>query len=130
MPINTLSQLEHHLAAGGSVTVDRQGHLKAQSSSQRILQKIADAFRSLSASGRAAIEARNAAVSRAMDEMIRNDRFINAASTSLADKGVGGESGKGAARTSSRTGSEQSSVDLKSLAEEAMVHQFPNLEKA
>lgn len=130
MPINTLSQLEHHLAAGGSVTVDRQGHLKAQSSSQRILQKIADAFRSLSASGRAAIEARNAAVSRAMDEMIRNDRFINAARTSLADKGVGGELGKGAARTSSRTGSEQSSVDLKSLAEEAMVHQFPNIEKA
>ncbi len=130
MPINTLSQLEHHLAAGGSVTVDRQGHLKAQSSSQRILQKIADAFRSLSASGRAAIEARNAAVSRAMDEMIRNDRFINAARTSLAEKGVGGEAGKGAARTSSRTGSEQSSVDLKSLAEEAMVHQFPNLEKA
>ncbi|WP_144277339.1 hypothetical protein [Mailhella massiliensis] len=77
MHIESLDQMRRHLEAGGFLTLDGQGRLETQGAVARFFQKIGDAFRSLSASGRAAMAERDAAVSRAVDEMIRRDALVN-----------------------------------------------------
>ena len=77
MHIESLDQMRRHLEAGGFLTLDGQGRPETQGAVARFFQKIGDAFRSLSASGRAAMAERDAAVSRAVDEMIRRDALVN-----------------------------------------------------
>ena len=76
MHIESLDQMRRHLEAGGFLTLDGQGRLETQGAVARFFQKIGDAFRSLSASGRAAMAERDAAVSRAVDEIAKADVLL------------------------------------------------------
>jgi hypothetical protein len=79
MQIQNSQSMIQHLESGGSLMLDRQGQLETQSAAGRFFQKIGDAFRSITSSGRAAIETRNANLHVAMANMLRDDTLINPA---------------------------------------------------
>jgi hypothetical protein len=68
-----------HLESGGSLALNKQGQLETQGAAGRFFQKIGDAFRSITSSGRAAIETRNANLHVAMANMLRDNTLINPA---------------------------------------------------
>jgi hypothetical protein len=79
MQIQNGQSMIQHLGSGGSLMLDKQGQLETQSAAGHFFQKIGDAFRSLTSSGRAAIETRNANLHMAMANMLRDDTLINPA---------------------------------------------------
>lgn len=83
MRIESSQQMFQHLENDGRLTLNREGQLETQSAAGHFFQKIADVFRSLSASGRAALEARNTALRDAMTEMVRRDAMINPAQADI-----------------------------------------------
>jgi hypothetical protein len=84
MQIQNSQSLSQHLASGGSLTLGKQGQLETQSASGRFFQKIGDAFRSLTSSGRAAIETRNAHLETAMAHMLRDNTLVNLSQTEIS----------------------------------------------
>lgn len=83
MRIESSQQMFQHIESGGNLKLGSQGQLETQSAAGRFFQKIGDAFRSLSASGRAAIETRNAALHAAMADMVRRDALVNPAQAEI-----------------------------------------------
>lgn len=100
MRITTSDQLQQYRAEGRHFTLNRQGQLETQSSFMHLLEKIGDAFRSLTSSGRAAIEQRQAALQAAMDDVLLRGTVINAARTPLP-RNTGSSSPSGARNSSS-----------------------------
>lgn len=83
MRIESGQQMFQHIENGGNLKLNREGQLETQSAAGRFFQKIGDAFRSLTASGRAAIETRNARLHEAMADMVRRDALVNPAQTEI-----------------------------------------------
>lgn len=83
MRIDSSQQMFQHIESGGTFKLNQQGQLETQSAAGRFFQKIGDAFRSLSASGRAAIETRNANLYAAMANLVRADNLINPAQADI-----------------------------------------------
>jgi hypothetical protein len=79
MQIQNSQSMIQHLESGGNLALNKQGQLETQSASGRFFQKIGDAFRSLTSSGRAAIETRNAHLNTAMANMLRDTPLVNLA---------------------------------------------------
>lgn len=77
MRIESSQQMFQHIENGGNLKLNSEGQLETQSAAGRFFRKIGDAFRSLTASGRAAIETRNARLREAMADMVRRDTLIN-----------------------------------------------------
>lgn len=77
MRIESGQQLMQHIENGGNLALNDRGELTTQSGAAHFFQKIRDAFRSLTASGRAYIETRNANLQAAMSELVRQDTLIN-----------------------------------------------------
>ena len=77
MHIESPQVMFNHVESGGNLTLDSQGKLETQSGIGRFFQKIADAFRTLTESGRAAIAARNEALYSAMAEVVRKESVVN-----------------------------------------------------
>lgn len=75
MRIESGQQMFQHIENGGNLKLNREGQLETQSAAGRFFQKIGDAFRSLTASGRAAIETRNARLHEAMADMCGGMRW-------------------------------------------------------
>jgi hypothetical protein len=85
MQIQDSQSMIQHLGSGGSLMLDKQGQLETQSAAGRFFQKIGDAFRSLTSSGRAAIETRNANLETAMAHMLRRDTpLVNLAQSDIS----------------------------------------------
>lgn len=83
MRIESSQQMFQHIESGGNLKLGRAGQLETQGAAERFFQKIGDAFRSLSAAGRAAIETRNARLHEAMADMARRDALVNPAQTDI-----------------------------------------------
>ena len=83
MRIESSQQMFQHIENGGNLKLNGEGRLETQSAAGRFFQKIGDAFRSLSASGRAAIETRTARLHEAMADMVRRDALVNPAQTDI-----------------------------------------------
>lgn len=83
MRIESSQQMFQHIETGGRLKLDGEGRLETQGAAGHFFQKIADAFRSLSASGRAALETRNTALRDAMTEMVRREAVINPAQADI-----------------------------------------------
>ncbi len=83
MRIESSQQMFQHIENGGSLKLNNEGQLETQSAAGRFFQKIGDAFRSLSASGRASIETRNATLHAAMADMLRQNTLVNPAQTDI-----------------------------------------------
>ena len=83
MRIESSQGMLNHIDGGGNLTLDSQGQLETQSSAGKFFQKIGDAFRSLTESGRAAIAARNENLYAAMADMMRQDRLVNPSETEI-----------------------------------------------
>ncbi|HJD96886.1 hypothetical protein [Mailhella massiliensis] len=117
MRIDTSAQLQQQQAAGAHFALDNRGRLETQGAVRHFFQKIADIFRSLSSSGRAAIEARNAAVSAAMDRILRQGGLPNVANTDIP-------------RTCARPSAQKADFLKESycLAESAVGRAFPGLD--
>jgi hypothetical protein len=79
MQIQNSQSMIQHLESGGNFTLDKQGQLETQNAAGRFFQKIGDAFRSITSSGRAAIETRNAHLNTAMANMLRDNTLVNPA---------------------------------------------------
>jgi hypothetical protein len=79
MQIQDSQSMIQHIGNGGSLMLDKQGQLETQSAVGRFFQKIGDVFRSITSSGRAAIETRNANLNTAMANMLRRDTLVNPA---------------------------------------------------
>ena len=79
MRIESNRQMLQHIENGGNLKLNREGQLETLSAAERFFRKIGDAFRSLSAAGRAAIETRNTRLHEAMADMVRRDTLINPA---------------------------------------------------
>jgi hypothetical protein len=77
MQIQDSKTMFQHIENGGSLTLNMRGQLATESAVGRFFQKIGDAIASLTASGRAAIETRNAVLHLAMANMLRQDPVIN-----------------------------------------------------
>ena len=83
MRIESGQQMFQHIENGGNLKLNSEGQLETQSAAGRFFQKIGDAFRSLSASGRAAIETRNTRLHEAMADMVRRDALVNPAQAEI-----------------------------------------------
>ena len=83
MRIESSQQMLEHIESGGTLTLNNQGQLETQGAVARFFQKIGDTFRSLTASGRAAIEARNTRLYEVMTNLIRADALVNPAQTDI-----------------------------------------------
>lgn len=83
MRIESSQQMFQHIENGGNLKLNKEGQLESQSAVGRFFQKIGDAFRSLTASGRAAIETRNARLHEAMADMVRRDALVNPAQAEI-----------------------------------------------
>lgn len=83
MRIESSQQMFQHIENGGNLKLNKEGQLESQSAVGRFFQKIGDAFRSLTASGRAAIETRNARLHEAMADMVRRDALVNPAQANI-----------------------------------------------
>jgi hypothetical protein len=83
MQIQNSQSMTQHLESGGSLTLNKQGQLETQSAAGRLFQKSGDAFRSITSSGRAAIETRNANLNTAMASMLRRDTLVNPAQNEM-----------------------------------------------
>lgn len=83
MRIQSSQEMFQQIESGGNLKLNRQGQLETQSAAGRFFQKIGDAFRSLSASGRTVIEARNATLHAAMADMVRRDTLVNPAQADI-----------------------------------------------
>jgi hypothetical protein len=89
MRIQSSQEMLNYIESGHNLTLNEQGQLKTKNMVQTFFHKIADAFRSLTARGRAAIEARNASLSAAMTDMIRQDAIVNPVLDTLPDPMMG-----------------------------------------
>ena len=76
MSITTGAQLLQHISQGGSVSLDGSGALQQQGGLAKFFQGIADAFRGLTAAGRAGMAQRNARLEEAMAELVRRDELL------------------------------------------------------
>ena len=76
MAINMGAELLQHIGQGGHVSLDGSGQLQQQSGISKFFQGIADAFRGLTAAGRAGIAERNARLEEAMADLIRRDELL------------------------------------------------------
>ena len=83
MRIESGQQMFQHIENGGNLKLNSEGQLETQSAAGRFFQKIGDAFRSLSASGRAEIETRNTRLHEAMADMVRRDALVNPAQAEI-----------------------------------------------
>ena len=83
MIIHSSKQLTQIRDEGGYVQLNKQGQLETQSRISHFFQRFIDAFRSLSATGRAAIKARNAARDAAMEALLRKGTLVNVARTPI-----------------------------------------------
>lgn len=89
--ITTGVQLQRYLENGGYVQLNSQGGLETQSGISHFFQKIGDAFRGLSTSGRRELAARNARLQDAMASMLRQPGALpNLGETRLASTSVEG----------------------------------------
>jgi hypothetical protein len=77
MQIQNSQSMFQHIENGGNLALNKQGQLETQGAAGRFFQKIGDAFRSLTSSGRAAIETRNAHLNTAMANMLRDNTLFN-----------------------------------------------------
>lgn len=140
MRITTSDQLQQYRAEGRHFTLNRQGQLETQSSFMHLLEKIKDAFRSLTPSGRAAIENRQAALQAAMDNVLLQGTVINAARTPLArpsaassrplSGATGNTSAQSSASESVRTGNAPAAGAGQNMALMAEVHEMAESEIA
>ena len=73
MRITSSQQMLQHIDNGGYLKLDSENKLATSSSFGHAMQKVRDAFRSLSASGRAYIENRNAALFDSMARRVADD---------------------------------------------------------
>ena len=83
MRIDSSQQMFRHIENGGNLKLNSDGQLETQSAAGHFFQKIGDAFRSLSAGGRASIETRNARLHEAMADMVRRDALVNPAQANI-----------------------------------------------
>ena len=83
MRIESSQEMFRHVESGGNLSLDSQGKLETQGGVGRFFQKIADAFRSLTESGRSAIAARNEALYSAMAEVVRQESLVNPSQTEI-----------------------------------------------
>lgn len=88
MIIQNSQQLLQHIDSGGSLSFNRQGQIQEQSGAAKFFQSIGDAFRSLSESGRAKIEARTIELGNAMGDMVARDKLPNLAQGVLPSAGA------------------------------------------
>ena len=140
MRITTGDQLQQYRAEGWHFTLNRQGQLETQNSFMHVLEKIGDAFRSITSSGRAAIAARQAALQAAMDDVLLQGAVINAARTPLprpsaaSSRPLVGATGNASARSSAsepvRTGNSPAAGAGQHMALMAEVHEMAESEIA
>ena len=83
MLIQSSQQMQQIRDSGGHIRLNSQGQLVTQSRISHFLQRLVDAFRSLSASGREAIIARNKARDDAMRALADRDAMSNPVRTKL-----------------------------------------------
>ena len=83
MRIESSQEMFRHVESGGNLSLDSQGRLETQGAFGRFFQKIGDAFRSLTESGRATIVARNEALYSAMAEVVRQESLVNPSQTDI-----------------------------------------------
>jgi hypothetical protein len=116
MQIQNSQSLSQHLASGGSLTLGKQGQLETQSAAGRLFQKIGDAFRSITSSGRAAIETRNANLNTAMANMLRRDTLVNPARNEIPSSAAPSRADSFAARFGMTQGLRKFPRELRSAA--------------
>ena len=83
MRIESSQEMFKHVESGGTLSLDSQGGLETQSSAGKFFQKIGDAFRSLTESGRASIATRNEKLYAAMANLVRQESLVNPSQTEL-----------------------------------------------
>jgi hypothetical protein len=77
MQIQDSQTMFQHIENGGSIRLGMRGKLETESAAGRFFQKIGDAIASLTSSGRAAIERRNAHLDAVMARMLRQETLVN-----------------------------------------------------
>lgn len=128
MRIQSFEQMQQVCANGGHIRLNNQGQLVTQGRVSHFFQRIIDAFRSLSAGGRAFIVARNAARDEAMRALAERDAMNNPARTKLPRTTM-------TVATPPRNTSPQTPTlerlqgDTRALVQREVARQFPQLDE-
>ena len=139
MRITSYDAMKQYLDAGGHLKLNSRGELKTQNAIAHAFQTVKDAILSLSPGGRARIAARNAALSRAMDAMVRQNALINPARTGIprleqrgqapsAQAGMSTAAAAGPAQPAAPRSLEALTCEVRTVAEEIVNQTWPELD--